>query len=381
MNILLIGHEKGMNGASMSLINIIGELEKDENNRIFVLTGFPDGPFREALKGHRAEVLVVPMRSWYEANKGRLYRLRKFIGYLTKGSLQNERAARIAADYAREHHIDVIHSNSSVLALGVLVSKKTGIPHVQHIREFRDLDFNFCPVVPEKWLAAMRNRYTKAYVCISRAIADHNTYLDQSKKRVIYNGIDRKNCIERKDRQPGEPVRFLIAGRISPAKGQDEAVKAASILVKRGIDGFHLSLAGNGQLSQQVPACVNDHVSMLGFIEDMPSVRKNMDVELVCSRAEAFGRITAEAMMGGMPVIGSDTGGTPELIREGETGFLYPYGDAEALADRMAYFISHPEKIGEMGRRAQAFALEHFTIERCVREITEVYREVTADHE
>ena len=82
-----------------------------------------------------------------------------------------------------------------------------------------------------------------------------------------------------------------------------------------------------------------------------------------------------------MPVIGSDTGGTPELIRDGETGFLYPYGDAEALADRMAYFISDPEKIGEMGKKAQEYALTHFTIERCVREIREVYREVTAAHE
>ena len=101
-----------------------------------------------------------------------------------------------------------------------------------------------------------------------------------------------------------------------------------------------------------------------------------MDVELVCSRAEAFGRITAEAMMGGMPVIGSDTGGTPELIREGETGFLYEYGNSEALADRMAFFIEHPEAITMMGHKAQAYALQNFTIERCVKEIMDVYREV-----
>ncbi|MBR7016317.1 MAG: glycosyltransferase family 4 protein [Lachnospiraceae bacterium] len=381
MNILLIGHEKGMNGASMSLINIIGVLEKDESNHIFVLTGSPDGPFREALKGHRAEVLVVPMRSWYEANKGRLYRVRKFLGYLVKGMVINHRAARIVAAYAKENRIDVIHSNSSVLAVGVLVSRMTGIPHVMHIREMRDIGLNFCPVFPEKWLAAARNRSTDAYLCVSKAVADHEVLLDEAKKRVIYNGIDRKNYLERGERKPGEPVRFLIAGRVSPGKGQDEAVKAAAILAGRGIAGFTLSIAGSGELSEPVPECVKDRVRLLGFIDDMPSVRQNMDVELVCSRAEAFGRITAEAMMGGMPVIGSDTGGTPELIREGETGFLYSYGDAEALADRMAYFISHPEKIGEMGRRAQAFALEHFTIERCVREITEVYREVTADHE
>lgn len=381
MNILLIGHEREKNGASMSLLNIIGELTKDRNNHIYVVTQFADGPFREALKAHRVTILTVPMRSWYERNVSPLYRARKFIGYVLKGAAVNHRAARRLARYAVSHKIDVIHSNSSVLAVGVLVSRMTGIPHVMHIREFRDLDFNLCPVVPEKWLAALRNRGTKAYLCVSKAIADHNVYLDPLKKRVIYNGIDRKNMLTRKERQPGEPVHFLIAGRISPAKGQDEAVKAAAILSQRGIGGFDLSIAGTGELSCPIPECVKDRVFLLGFIDDMPSVRRNMDVELVCSRAEAFGRITAEAMMGGMPVIGSDTGGTPELIRAGETGFLYPYGDAEALAERMEHFISHPDAIREMGRTAEAYALEHFTIERCAKEIADVYREVTADHE
>ncbi len=365
----------------MSLLNIIGELEKDEENRICVLTGFSDGPFREALREHRAEVLVVPMRSWYERSKGPLYRIRKFCGYLVKGTRMNERAAAAAAEFSLSRHIDVIHSNSSVTALGVLLSRRTGIPHVQHIREFRDLDFNFCPVLPERWLAFLRNRYTKAYLCVSQAVADHNRYLDADKKHVVYNGIDRKNRIDRPERQEGLPVQFVIAGRISPEKGQDDAVKAAEILLESGIRGFHLSVVGSGTLSAPIPECARDYITLSGFISDMPAVRRKMDVELVCSRAEAFGRVTAEAMMGAMPVIGSDGGGTPELIEEGGTGFLYPYGNAEALAEKMAFFIRHPEKIREMGKRAQAYAMEHFTIERCVDEIAEIYREAVKNSE
>ncbi len=379
MNILLIGHEGGLNGASMSLLNITGELEKDPDNRIFVLTGFADGPFREALKAHRVTVLTAPMRSLYEQKRSWLYQTRKLLGYILLGMPKNYRAARAAAALVREHKIDVIHSNSSVLAVGVLAAKMTGVPHVMHIREFRDLDFNLAPVFPEKWLAGWRNRHTKAYLCVSKAVADHNGYLSPEKKRVVYNGIGLENYFTREERPGGESVRFLIAGRVSPAKGQDEAVRAASLLIERGIEGFHLSIAGSGELSAPVPERAKEHVSLLGFIRNMPAVRRTMDVELVCSRAEAFGRITAEAMMGGMPVIGSDTGGTPELIREGETGFLYSYGDAEALADKMAYFIAHPEEIRAMGRKAQAYALSHFTIERCAGEIMDIYREVAAD--
>ena len=54
---------------------------------------------------------------------------------------------------------------------------------------------------------------------------------------------------------------------------------------------------------------------------------------------------------------------------------------AALLAERMEHFISHPDAIREMGRTAEAYALEHFTIERCAKEIADVYREVTADHE
>ena len=376
MNILLIGHERDKNGASMSLLNIISVLEKDPNNHISVLTGFSEGPFREALREHRAQVLEIPIASPYIRKRSVLHWAKSLLRYLLIGIHINRRASRIVSSYAVSHHIEVIHSNSSVLTVGALISRRTGIPHVMHIREFRDLDFNFIPIFPEKWLAVLRNQHTRAFICVSKAVADHNVLLDSKKKRIVYNGIDRNNLLVKPEREKGTPIQFIIAGRISPAKGQDEAVKAAALLVKRGFDNFHLSIAGSGKLTEPIPEYVKDRVSLLGFIQDMPAVRQMMDVELVCSRAEAFGRITAEAMMGGMPVIGSDTGGTPELIREGETGFLYEYGNSEALADRMAFFIEHPEAITMMGHKAQAYALQNFTIERCVKEIMDVYREV-----
>lgn len=82
------------------------------------------------------------------------------------------------------------------------------------------------------------------------------------------------------------------------------------------------------------------------------------------------------AMMGGMPVIGSATGGTVELIEHGHTVFLYPKGEFEKLANYMKSFITSPETIETMGRNAQRYAFEHFTIERCVSELLEVYHEM-----
>jgi glycosyltransferase involved in cell wall biosynthesis len=73
----------------------------------------------------------------------------------------------------------------------------------------------------------------------------------------------------------------------------------------------------------------------------------------VTSRCEAFGRVTVEAMRAGVPVIGTDAGGTPELVADGATGLLYRPGDAGALAAAIARLMDAPGlamRLGEAGR-------------------------------
>jgi hypothetical protein len=85
------------------------------------------------------------------------------------------------------------------------------------------------------------------------------------------------------------------------------------------------------------------------------------DIVLVCSQNEAFGRITLEAMLLKKPVIGTNAGGTPELIREGVNGLLYTPGECIELAEKIEYFIRHPEKIREFGENGYEFARKNFT--------------------
>ena len=77
--------------------------------------------------------------------------------------------------------------------------------------------------------------------------------------------------------------------------------------------------------------------------------------------------------MCGIPVVGTRSGGTPELIDHGKTGFLFDYGDDAQLADILAQLIRDPElraRIGEAGRNQ---ALQNYTIEKCVNEISKLY--------
>ena len=107
----------------------------------------------------------------------------------------------------------------------------------------------------------------------------------------------------------------------------------------------------------------------------MLEIRKNMDLELVCSRCEAFGRVTIEAMMSMIPVIGANTGGTKELIKQGYNGLLYEKGDFEDLANKIEELYKDRSKIREMGKNAYDYS-KGFTSERNAINIYNIYEKI-----
>lgn len=374
MKILFVCHEKNLNGASRSLINIISVLEKD--HELFALTCYPNGDMYDALTKHRVTILVYPYATTIKSMEGTMQWILKVIKYNCFSILQNKITARKLANLIREKEIDLVHSNTSVVDVGAIAAKLANIPHIWHIREFGDLDFSMYPATLRPNYRAWMDQHSDRFVCISKAICQYYDCFSDQKKVVIYNGVDKGNILEKHYQRENDTIRFLISGRILETKGQYEAVEACKILLSQGITDFELHIAGSGRFDIPVTPELMEHIVLHGLVRDMPALRKKMDVELVCSRAEAFGRVTAEAMMGGMPVIGSATGGTVELIKHEQTGFLYPRGEYDKLAGYMKMFITSPEKIESMGRAAQQYALEHFTIERCVSELLEVYHEV-----
>ncbi|WHY66793.1 glycosyltransferase family 4 protein [Neobacillus sp. SuZ13] len=378
MKILFIGHEPYLNGASKSMLNIIDTLRA--KHKIYVLTSFQSGDFYEELIKRNVEILCYSFYRWCLKKENNVQWVKhKFRWYFYEKEI-NEITAKKVAKFAIEESIDIIHSNSSVINIGALIKKYSGIKHVWHIREFADLDFQMYPIISKKRYFRIMNQYTDRFICISNAVFNHYDLLDKRKKRVIYNGVDSSNLIEHTGNMK-HSVNFLIAGRISKAKGQEYAIQACLKLIQKGINNFHLYIAGSGGLQEELPSQLTDFVSVLGLVKNMPELRKDMDVELVCSTAEAFGRVTAEAMMGGIPVIGSNTGGTVELVQDGVTGFLYDYNSVDNLAAKMQRMIKEVDLRDRMGRQAREYAEKHFRIERCVDEILNVYNLLLSSRE
>lgn len=376
MNILLIIHEKNLNGASKSILNLIDEL--GGRHTFYVVSPYNEGPVAEELKTRGITVFYHPIKRWVRKMPESTIRWKAIrIKWATYNRFYNLWQAVRLSKEIKDLRIDLIHTNTSVVNLGALLTGITGIPHVWHIREFGKEDFDLYPLVGERKFFEVINQRSVQVIAVSNALAaKYRPHINEGKLKTIHNGVGRENLYEHCEYKDDGPFEFLISGTIQPGKGMDVAVKAAGELVRRGIRNFRLSVAGAGEdgwlkdLFQGQDA----YVRFLGRVSDMPTLRKKMDVELVCSRCEAFGRVTAEGMMGGLPVIGSNTGGTLELIRDGETGLLFRQGDYMELADKMEYLIRTPGEIMRMGLNAQKYASGHFSIERCAAEVEEVYR-------
>jgi len=373
MRILFIAHEDSLNGASKSMLNIIDCL-LEKKHEIYIVSSYNSGDFYNESKKRHVKILIMPFVRWSNVLPDGLALTKLKVKWVIKYKIVNIKSAKAIAKIALKNKIDIIHSNTSVINIGALISKYSGIPHVWHLREFGDLDFNMHFYEPLWYVSKFMNKYTDRFICISKAIMEHYPYLESNKKTLVYNGISNDAIIEENAKMPHLGVHILIAGRISETKGQHEAVAACELLLRRGFNDFELFMAGNGDISFNIGNCLKEKIHILGQVDNMREVRKHIDIELVCSKAEAFGRVTAEAMLAGIPVIGSNTGGTPELINDGVDGFLYNRGDIEMLANKIEMLIKDKELIKQMGIAAQKKAKKMFTIQRCVEEIEAVYR-------
>ncbi len=221
--------------------------------------------------------------------------------------------------------------------------------------------------------------------CVSDALRRSLTSLGApvSNAGVIHNGIDLSGfagAFERKRGSgPSEGFRLLYAGRLSPDKGAHTAVNAVARLVRQGRSNLTLSIVGEGH--PEYCASLLDIVRSDGLEERvlfhdrvprnrMPEVLKAHDALIfpsVC--VEALPRMPQEAMACGLTVIGTATGGTEELLVEGETGLTFLPEDEVGLAAQISRLLDDPELRSRLADAAFQLIERKFAIERMVDQI------------
>jgi glycosyltransferase involved in cell wall biosynthesis len=274
---------------------------------------------------------------------------------------------------------DLIHSNSSIFDIGLFLSKKFNIPHVWHVREYlQSYDYDY--IYGRKTII---NKYKDSDVII--AISDNiESYIKGLNKEInvrkIHNGIVLPKAY-RKEYCIGNIVRFCIVGAVQLHKNQMDVIKAADCLIKRGYREFEIYIVGDigGDYYNQISKYLSDKEELLkrviftGYCDNVIEFLKDKDVGIMASDMEAFGRVTIEYMANYMPVIGTNTGGTVELIKD--VGILYEPHDVEALAEAMRSYVENPEKL-QYSCNAVRNRAEIYDADTNAKLVFETYREL-----
>lgn len=373
MKLLCITHYAALLGANRSLLHLLEGLRAQYGVELLVFCP-AHGPFTEALAQKGIPFKVAPFANWgYTIRSKRLY-LFPWVWYRAK-----QKAVPALEIAARDFNPDYIHSNSSLVALGAYLAKRLSKQHTWHLREFGWEDYGVVYPFGSAHLS-QKLASADALVFISDAIQRHwSAKLAQHgyplpKSQVIFNGIGPEKKLAQHwapTQASNETDDFLVIGQLQATKGQHEAIQAFS-----KIAGEHpkarLVVAGAGQKWYTLRLKwlvwrlgLRKRVLFTGYVAQPGSWYAQAKAILMCSRHEGMGRVTAEAMSYGKPVIGFKGGATPELIQHGENGFLYQT-QAE-LIHYMRQLLDNPALCAAIGQRAFTHACATFSDEAYVK--------------
>ena len=171
-----------------------------------------------------------------------------------------------------------------------------------------------------------------------------------------------------------------IVARLVPIKGHEVFLEAIELLLQKGLGlSVHAWIVGDGERREELKAMaqqlqIQDHVSFLAWREDIENVYADLDVLALTSFNEGLPLVIIEAMAAGKPIVATNVGGVPEMVFDGQNGFVVPVGDSQAIADRLEGILCNSPKGVEMGKAGQKFALEHFSTERLTYDLDLFYQ-------
>jgi glycosyltransferase involved in cell wall biosynthesis len=277
------------------------------------------------------------------------------------------RAAAHVAALARRVGAALVHTNMEVLLEGGLAARALGLPHVMH---YRGNTLDRPPLVFDALTAVWTGLADHVY-CISRATAAVFERRGRARKvEVLYNPVD-VGAFAGAARDDGVraalgagPADALIGtvGRIHPRKDLETFVRAAAEVAARLPRARFVVVgaaegAAEADYQRRLQALVVERglgarLAFAGARRDVPAVMKALDVFVLTSRHEGFGRVVAEAMAAGCPAVVTREGAPPELVEEGRYGLCAPPGDAAGFAAEVLRLLDRTDEARAMAARA-----------------------------
>ena len=272
--------------------------------------------------------------------------------------------ACIVARWLEQGQIEHVHAHFGTNATTVAMLAK----------QLSDISYSFTVHGPEEFdrpkrLALRDKMHDASFVVAISSFCRSQLFRwaefsDWTKIRIVHCALDR-SYFEGAEQPIPERPRLICVGRLCEEKGQILVVRAAHLLAQRGVP-FEILFAGDGPLRAPIEAEIRAHgledvVRILGWV-DNPRVRElllDARALVLASFAEGLPVVIMEAFALGRPVISTCIAGIPELVMNGENGWLIPAGDVERLADAMQQVVtSEPLALRGLGQSGRARTLE-----------------------
>lgn len=375
LNLCIFSHSASLGGAEQALLELCKEFIFDYKNINCLVILPTNGKLKEKLEKIGIKTLVADYFWWCDPQE-LMDNEKKFrIDYSFK-NIEN-----IIKSCLENHNIDVIMTNTLVIPWGSVASFYLNKPHVWFIHEFGKLDHNFKFFFPFddiiKYIKNGADLILTNSECVKKILFNGN---EENKIITVRQYIEIPKNLENQHYEVKKKEFFEIGifGKITETKGQKDAILAISEIIKERKDVRLVIMGEKDEVYSKkleeiiIEYNLKDHITIYDFKEDPFPIIKNMDIVLVCSKFEAFGRTTIEAMLCKKPVIGTNRGGTIELIKEGYNGLLYEPGDYIGLSEKIKFFMNNKNKIKEFGENGYKFVKENFTKEKYGGEISKL---------
>ncbi|HMD56077.1 MAG TPA: glycosyltransferase family 4 protein [Solirubrobacteraceae bacterium] len=386
MNVLYVSHTAEVSGGERSLLSLLARLPADVHAHVAA----PRGALLDAV----SELNVSRSEIRGTAGSLRLHPL-----HTPRALAEMSLAAGQVGRLAGAHRADVVHANSIRAGIVLALAPRLAGARLVHVRD--------CLPPGPVSSATLRLISARARVVVANShytAASVRRAAPRARVQVVHNPVD----LERFDPQRIDRVRARarlgaagerqvllgVVAQLSPWKGQHVAVQALALACEQGLDA-HLLLVGSAKfvasatrldneayverLRQQIAdAGLQDRVSWLGERDDVPELVRALDILLLPSEEEPFGRALIEAMALGVPVLATNVGGPNEIVQDGHEGYLLPPHEPRAWAEAILGLARSPDRAAQMGQAGRARVRERFSAEHHLRAMLGAYRRATA---
>ena len=383
MQVLYLSHTARISGAEHSLLDLLATLPAQVSPAV----ACPAGRLDAMVRAMSIPVVGVP---------GTDGSLRLHPWHSTRALVEMVGAALVVRRAAARMDANLVHANSVRAGLvAVLARRLGGPPAIVHLRD----------CLPASMVTCLVRRLISRYASVLVTNSDYTaaSFVDgdtRARVRTLHSLVDlsrfRPDLLSRHQARlrlrldPSIPVVGVVA-QLTPWKGQDDAIRAVA-LARRTLPDLRLLIVGDAvftsgatrQDNQAYRRHLHDlvaqlsleaSVEFLGERDDVPEILRALDVALVPSWEEPFGRGVVEAMAMEIPVIATRVGGPPEVIRHGVDGVLLPPCAPQAWARAILELIDDPARCRAMGGRARTAVTTRFGAAAHAVRLLDIYHE------